>query len=130
MHRTWVSVLGVLLVSGAAFPAFAEHPGKGRGRPQEQSVEDHAEKAGKRVTKEAIDAVEDELTGTPPGGTSKGLPPGLAKKGKMPPGLEKQGKTPPGWEKGKKAGWDKEPKQESWVRRTVRGIFGRGKPQP
>jgi hypothetical protein len=92
-------------------------------------VEESARKAGKRVTKEAIDAVADELTGTPAGG-SKGMPPGLAKKGKMPPGLEKQGKTPPGWEKGKKAGWGKEPGQESLIRRVVRGIFGRGKPQP
>ena len=119
--------LALILMVGMAGPVFAEHPGKGRGRPHEESVDEHAKKAGKRVTNEAIDAVADELAGTSSGTSSGGKPPGLAKKGKMPPGLEKQGKTPPGWEKGKKTGWGNEPKRESWIRRAVRGVFGRGK---
>ena len=125
----WSSWLLVLLL-GVAGPVFAEHPGKGYGRANEESVDEHAKKAGKRVTNEAIDAVADEVAGRPGATPSGGMPPGLAKKGKMPPGLAKQGKTPPGWEKGKKVGWGHEPKQESWIRRTVRGIFHRKQPTP
>jgi len=119
-----VLVVGIGFVSLG--PVWAEPKGKGHG--QAQSTEAHAKKAAGRVANEAIDAVADEVVGTPPGGTSKGMPPGLAKKGTMPPGLERQGKTPPGWEKGRKEGWNKEPANESLLRRMVRGIFGGKKP--
>lgn len=100
--------------------------GKGKGHGQESDVEGHAQRAGERVANEAINAVVDELAGDHgsavfPGGG----PPGLARQGKVPPGLAKQGKTPPGWAHGKKAGWDGQPEHESFIRRLIRGIFGR-----
>lgn len=124
--RWWV--VGGMVAIGMAATASAE-PGRGRGHGQPQSTSEHIERAGKRVANEAVDAVADELTGTPGSPSSSGMPPGLAKQGRMPPGLAKQNKTPPGWEHGKKQGWGSSaPKQESLIRRAIRGIFHRKQP--
>jgi len=108
---------------------FAKEKGRGMGRGQSDAT--RAEKVGEEVGEEVIDTVADELTGKPEP-TAKGLPPGLAKKGKLPPGLEKQGKIPPGWEKGRKEGWDKSASvhTDSGVRRLIRGIFRKAKESP
>jgi hypothetical protein len=115
------------MVLGAASLAVAEPKGNWQRAPQ--SPEEHAKRAAERVANEAVDAVVDELAGPQSSaGVPGSMPPGLAKKGKMPPGLAKQGKVPPGWEKGKKTGWGGEPKQESFIRRMIKGIFRRGEP--
>ena len=124
-HKVALGTMAVVLGVIGMAPAWAEPQGKGHGHPQ--STEEHATKAAERVTNETIDAVADEVAGTP-SGTSKGMPPGLAKKDKMPPGLAKQGKTPPGWDKGRKEGWNQEPKKESLIRRIIHGIFRGKKP--
>ncbi len=109
-------VVVITLVAGwAVSPVWAEH---------KSEVGRRVERAAERVADEAVDAVLDELAGEEQSSAS-GMPPGLAKKGGMPPGLAKQGKVPPGWDKGRKAGWEDTPREESWIRRMVRGIFRR-----
>jgi hypothetical protein len=113
-----VVILWSLLLQPAA---FAEH-NKGRGRDRQDRTE--------KIANEAMDGVADELLdekGKPSASGAKGVPPGLAKKGKMPPGLAKQGKTPPGWSKGEKTGWDGAEEQPSPLRRLIRGIFRKAK---
>jgi len=112
----------VVLLAGMVGTVWAQGHGQGRGRGQ-STTEEKVEEVGR----EAVDAVADELLGKPAPAGSKGMPPGLAKQGKTPPGLAKQGKTPPGWDKGRKQGWQDTPKQESLIRRVVRGIFGKAK---
>ncbi len=124
------SILMIVLVTFGMATAVAAEPGKGHGRgAASDSTSEHVERAGRRVTNEAVDAVADELTGNRGIVTSGSTPPGL--QGRRPPGLEKQDKTPPGWSKGKKTGWSEgQPKQESMIRRVVRGIFQRKPAQP
>ena len=118
------NVGAALMTLSLATAVWAKPPqGHGGGRPD--TAGEHTKRAGDKVANEAVDAVTDELVGTSSSSGSTGMPPGLAKQGKVPPGLAKQGKTPPGWEKGRKEGWKSgEPeKKEGWIRRTIRGIF-------
>lgn len=127
--RRFVSVMVVFLWLLLPIEAFAKEKGRGIGSGHSETT--RSERAGQKVSEEVIDAVADELAGTPEP-AAEGLPPGLAKKEKLPPGLAKKGKIPPGWEKGKKEGWDNSASatQESGIRRAIRGIFRRTKESP
>ena len=117
MMRYMVGALAIAM--WFAVPVLAQGKGKGS-QKQKGAVE--------RIADEAVDAVVDEIVGDE---APSGLPPGLAKQGKVPPGLAKQGKTPPGWEQGKKTGWGEGAagsKKESLLRRLIRGIFRRRTP--
>lgn len=112
----------VILALWIAAPLFAQPPG--HGRPRTDTTEERIKRRSHDVANEAVDAVADELTGTP---STSGRPPGLAKKGKLPPGLAKQNKVPPGWSKGRKEGWG-DGQKESPIRKLIRAIFR--KPAP
>ncbi|HEX9781003.1 MAG TPA: hypothetical protein VGB20_07305 [bacterium] len=124
MMRSWMVCVLVLGMAGAAW-AGDPGTGKARGR-QDEGLGEAAQGAAERAAKAAVDAAADALAGEDAPSGANGMPPGLSKQGKTPPGLAKQEKTPPGWDKGKKAGWTEEPKQESFIRKMMRGVFGGG----
>lgn len=117
MTRFLSLLISLVLLTGPAFAAPKEKP-HAHG-PSDTSLE----KAQKKVTDEAVDAVVDELVGHESAPKGTGVPPGLAKQGKTPPGLEKQGKTPPGWQK---AELGEPEKKEGLIRRWIKGVFGGG----
>ena len=58
-----------------------------------------------------------------------GMPPGLAKQGKMPPGLAKKGKIPPGWSKGESSTTIVETeKKPGLIHAWINGLFAKATP--
>lgn len=131
INRIAVVVLALLFVAGMVDAKSEGKGSKGKGKGAGGTEKTAVEKVGD----ETANAVADALTGTSSITTTeaaKGVPPGLAKKGKMPPGLEKKGKTPEGWSKGEKTGWDKTEtsttKNDSVIRGWVNKVFGKKEP--
>lgn len=122
-----VAVMALMLCP----PAFA------KAKPVAVPASSTQHSIGKSIDKvqaEAVDAITDNLLGEDTKTvkkttttSTKGVPPGLAKKDKMPPGLAKKGKTPPGWEKSKTEVEVEPKKEESLVRRFINKLFNKDK---
>jgi hypothetical protein len=117
-------IFSLVILGFTASPSLAKNKGVAPGYGKDVKATGSVEKAGKRITDEAIEAVTDELVGKSSTTTTTAtkVPPGLAKKGKTPPGLAKKGKTPPGWQKTEKT----TEKKEGLIRRFIGGLFNKG----
>lgn len=130
MKRWFCFILILLLMAPQVYADPPFEKGKGRaikGPAQAQVLTGRAERVKGRALDEVEDAIIDELLGTEKTTVGTGMPPGLAKKGKMPPGLAKQGKTPPGWDKAKFGEGSTVEKKEGLIRGWIGKIFRRGK---